>query len=59
MLGALLGALQPLPLPEFSDAAVLEEENEDTHWASDKNRFEDWLLHGDATDGATDTEIYY
>lgn len=58
MLGALLGALQTVYPHNYSDVLQPEEEAEDRHWASDKNRFEDWLLHSDATDAA-DAEIYY
>jgi hypothetical protein len=52
MLGTLLGTLQPVYPHDFLDEARLEDENEDNHWASDKNRFEDWFLHGDAVDAA-------
>jgi hypothetical protein len=60
MLGALLGALQTVHPPDFLDDAGIEDENEDSHWASDTNRFEDWFLH-DASAEATpsDPKIYY
>jgi hypothetical protein len=57
MLGTLLGTLPVADLHDFLDAVTIEDENEDTHWASDKNRFEDWLLNGTAD--ACDPECYY
>jgi hypothetical protein len=57
MLGTLLGTLPVTDLHDFLDAVTIEDENEDTHWASDKNRFEDWLLNGTAD--ASDSECYY
>jgi hypothetical protein len=57
MLGTLLGTFPVTDLQDFLDAATIEDENEDTHWASDKNRFEDWLLN--ATGEPSDLECYY
>ena len=57
MLGTLLGTLPVADLHDFLDAVTIEDENEDTHWASDKNRFEDWLLN--AKEDASDPECYY
>lgn len=60
MLGALLASLPVTESNDFLDTATREDENEDTHWASDTNRFEDWFLNGDAA-GAdlSDPEYYY
>jgi hypothetical protein len=58
MLGAILGALQTNPPHEFLDARLIEDENEDNHWSSDTNLFEDWLLHGaDAIENEPD--VFY
>jgi hypothetical protein len=57
MLGTLLGTLPVTDLHDFLDAVTIEDENEDTHWASDKNRFEDWLLN--AMGDTSDPECYY
>lgn len=60
MLGALLAAL-PLTNPDDPpNAATIEDEAEDSHWVSNKNRFEDWFLNGNnAGPALSDPEIYY
>lgn len=58
MLGALLGDLFTIQTQPFLDDPMLEECNDDRHWASDDNRFEDWLLHPEPDD-ATDAEPFY
>ena len=59
MLGALLAALPILNLPDIPDTPT-EDDAEDNHWAGDKNRFEDWLLNGDAIEAdQPDGDYYY
>jgi hypothetical protein len=60
MLGALLGALQIKYPLDVLDTKLREDENEDSHWASDTNRFEDWLLHS-AYESASEnnTDVFY
>ena len=58
MLGALLSEMTTIHTHPFPDDLMLEEANEDQHWASDDNRFEDWLLHPDMDDAA-ETEPFY
>jgi len=58
MLGALLGELVNIHAYPFPDDLSLEETNEDNHWSSDDNRFEDWLLHPEMDDIA-DAESFY
>jgi hypothetical protein len=60
MLGALLASLKTTNPQDFPDTRILEDEAEESHWSSDKNRFEDWLLNGDASEaGTSDPEFYY
>ena len=58
MLGALLGELFTAHMQPFPDDGLLEDAHEDRHWASDDNRFDDWLLHPDRDDAA-DAEPFY
>ena len=60
MLGALLAALQPINPLDVLDTTTREDENEETHWASDRNRFEDWLLHSaDESTFEEDMDAFY
>jgi hypothetical protein len=58
MLGALIGAQFTVQPYDLLDTTFIEDENEDNHWSSDTNLFEDWLLHGaDAIENEPD--IFY
>lgn len=46
MLGALLAMLPLHTPPDFPDTDLPENNFDAPDWADDKNRFEDWLLHG-------------